>query len=331
MEKLLSIIIPVYNMEKYLQECLQSLQKQNFPDSVEILLIDDGSKDQSPVMCDRIAAEDPHFHVIHQKNGGVANARNRGLAEASGEYIAWLDPDDYITDEWWKVIAPVLEKKPDLILFDSKYLTNGNFQEVHYDQKSRIISRDEWMQELMDDYRLQSQLWSKIFPKRFFPDAKTFDENLSFLEDYQAMNRLTYQIKSCIYLHDCLYVYRQLDSSIIHDRKKYVTNMWLKLRLAEERSKFFSNHNIKISADHAVLYAAFSFCYAYALEQPDDEEMKQQYQYRMKQLHRRKAEILQSDRYRWSIKLRFVALLTHFIFLIRPLRQLKRYLQPSLK
>ena len=95
MEKKVSVIIPVYNVEEYLQECLDSMLDQTYK-HLEIILIDDGSQDRCPYICDQYATKDDRIKVIHKKNGGAASARNLGLEIASGEYISFVDSDDYV-------------------------------------------------------------------------------------------------------------------------------------------------------------------------------------------------------------------------------------------
>ena len=94
----LSIIIPVYAVETTLNQCIESVVSQDYND-FELLLVDDGSPDHCPQICDRWAAKDQRVRVIHQKNGGLSDARNKGIEEARGEYITFIDSDDYIEDE----------------------------------------------------------------------------------------------------------------------------------------------------------------------------------------------------------------------------------------
>jgi glycosyltransferase involved in cell wall biosynthesis len=257
-----SIIIPIYNMQNYLRQCLDSLVKQSFPDSVEIILLDDGSTDDSGIICDKMMHKDTHFRVIHQKNQGIAATRNRGIREARGKYIAWVDPDDYITDDWWRTIFPILEQNPELVLFDFKILHNKRISCTHFDQSSRIIEREEIFRELADGIRFQSHLWSKIFLRTLFDHEKTFDENLSYAEDYQAMHHILFSVQRCEYIHKCIYVYRQRNGSLIHDREKDLTNTWLSVKLSKERYQFYTEKNIKVSR-FGILYWEIIFCKAY--------------------------------------------------------------------
>ena len=98
---LISIIVPVYNVREYLSRCVQSLQAQTYP-NIEILLVDDGSTDGSRGLCDRLAKKDQRIRVFHQKNGGSSSARNRGLREATGEYVGFADSDDYVEPQMYQ-------------------------------------------------------------------------------------------------------------------------------------------------------------------------------------------------------------------------------------
>lgn len=243
---LLSIIIPVYNVEQYLPKCLESLQVQHFPANVEIILIDDGSTDKSGQICDEFAAENAQYRIFHIENRGVAAARNRGLKEARGEYIAWVDPDDYITDDWWKVIEPVLAQKPDMICFDKKMMKpNGLFNEWRYDNRTRPIPRMELIQSLVIN-RIPSFLYSKILNRRFYDNCQ-FDESLKYYEDYNIMHRLTFSVRNCVYLCKYLYVYQYRENSLMNDKTDRIVRSQAMIEEIEKRIKFYCQHGITIN------------------------------------------------------------------------------------
>ena len=117
---LLSVVTPVYNMSQYLNHCVSSILDQTFFD-FEVLLIDDGSTDQSPYMCDKYADEDTRVRVFHKKNGGIASARNLGIEQAKGEYIVFVDSDDYIHPRMFEYLVNEIEKhNVDIIVFNLK-------------------------------------------------------------------------------------------------------------------------------------------------------------------------------------------------------------------
>lgn len=117
----ISVIIPVYNAEKYLRRCIDSVLSQTFTD-FELLLIDDGSKDKSGAICDEYAAKDSRVRVFHKENGGVSSARNMGLDNACGNYIAFVDADDWIDGNmYYEMFAAINESKSDIVCCDYLY------------------------------------------------------------------------------------------------------------------------------------------------------------------------------------------------------------------
>lgn len=114
MNELISVIVPVYNVETYLEQCVNSIRAQTYS-NLEIILVNDGSKDNSGRICDRLAQEDGRIHVIHKENGGVSSARNAGLDYAHGEYIAFVDGDDYIDETMYEKLLGKMEEDTDIV------------------------------------------------------------------------------------------------------------------------------------------------------------------------------------------------------------------------
>lgn len=131
MKPKISIIVPVYNVEKYLDRCVQSLIHQTLKD-IEIILVDDQSPDNCPLMCDDYAKNDPRIRVIHKKNGGLGMARNSGIEVAQGEYISFIDSDDFVDTKTYETLYnKALEKELDTCFFRScRYLDNGKIEHV---------------------------------------------------------------------------------------------------------------------------------------------------------------------------------------------------------
>ena len=117
----ISIIIPVYNAEKYLGRCIESVLSQTYRD-FELILVDDGSSDSSGQICDAYANKDARIHVIHKENGGVSSARNRGIKEALGEYIMFIDSDDSIVEHCFSFLFEERTSMPDLTIFSFTYV-----------------------------------------------------------------------------------------------------------------------------------------------------------------------------------------------------------------
>lgn len=151
---LFSIIVPVYNVEKYINKCVNSILEQTFTD-FEIILVDDGSPDNCPAICDEYAKKDARVKVIHKKNGGLINARKSGLEIAGGEYIGFVDGDDWIEPDTYENFAKMIKKyAPDIVLSDF-YFDNG---------KELANSTQLFEQEFYD----KSALKEKLYPKMLF-------------------------------------------------------------------------------------------------------------------------------------------------------------------
>jgi glycosyltransferase involved in cell wall biosynthesis len=120
----ISIIVPVYNVEQYLDKCVQSLIRQTYP-HIEIILVDDGSTDQCPALCDEYRKQDDRIKVIHKSNGGLSEARNFGLSAATGEFILFVDSDDYIEeDSCLRFIEAMNGQKRDIVVGNAKIFNN---------------------------------------------------------------------------------------------------------------------------------------------------------------------------------------------------------------
>lgn len=119
---LISVIVPVYKVEPYLDRCVQSIVSQTY-DRLEILLIDDGSPDRCPEMCDEWAKRDPRIRVIHKVNGGVSSARNEGLRAATGAWLSFVDSDDWLHPQFFEITLMLAEKYASSVVAVDKYRT----------------------------------------------------------------------------------------------------------------------------------------------------------------------------------------------------------------
>lgn len=215
----LSIIIPVYNVEKYLKECVKSVLMQSIKD-FEILLIDDGSKDSSGKLCDEIASTDSRIRVYHKPNGGLSSARNYGIDRALGEYIIFLDSDDFWID---KDILFLLVKKAESQNLDvvrgefvnvdakGKQLHTPDLPEENLNLKNQILSSYEMMKFVING-RFFS--WLFMFRKSAIGCLR-FDENRKFQEDIDFAIKFFSKNYRCGYLPIQFYAYRQRENSII--------------------------------------------------------------------------------------------------------------------
>lgn len=169
----ISVIVPVYNVEKYLHRCVDSILEQTFTD-FELLLIDDGSKDKSGVICDDYVRKDKRVRVFHKANGGVSSARNVGLNKALGEYITFIDADDYFIENTFS--AFLFDKGYDLIQIPRN---DGSFIKTY----SQDIECDNNADFLRFTYRnFYFECWGRFYKREIIGDSR-FDERITIGED----------------------------------------------------------------------------------------------------------------------------------------------------
>lgn len=167
MNKKLSIIIPVYQAEKYLENCVKSLQMQTYR-NIEIILVDDGSSDSSPQICDVLSKEDSRIKVIHKKNQGPSSARNAGLKLCSGDYITFCDSDDELADVqiYEKCMNTFAEKDVEAVFFGANFCKENKIIET-FQLGDKELEVDDFLrcQILKKEFPLSGYLWSKVYKK----------------------------------------------------------------------------------------------------------------------------------------------------------------------
>lgn len=157
---LFSIIVPVYNVEKYLNKCVQSVLDQSFCD-FELILVDDGSPDGCPALCDRWAKKDARIKVIHKQNGGLINARKSGLEAAAGEYIGFVDGDDWIEPHVYGLFADMIKKySPDMVLSDFYYDSGGALE-----KSGQLFTKEYYDSEALKNELYPVMLYSGVYYK----------------------------------------------------------------------------------------------------------------------------------------------------------------------
>lgn len=216
---MISVIIPVFRVEQYLDACVQSVLAQTYED-LEILLVDDGSDDGCPAMCDRYAACDSRVKVIHKQNGGLSDARNAGLSVAEGEYILFLDSDDYIHPRLCETVAEIMErqKQVDVLVFPFQKVEEFE-KEAYKDMKigkvsEHILSRKELIRKMFqEEYESYIVAWNKCYRKSVwdtlrFPYGRIHEDQFT---TYKAL----YEARQVACLEQPMYYYRQRSGSIM--------------------------------------------------------------------------------------------------------------------
>ena len=199
----ISVIIPVYNVEKYLKRCLDSVVNQTYK-NLEIILIDDGSTDKSGNICDEYAAKDKRIIVIHKENGGLSDARNKGLDICTGDYISFIDSDDWIENGFYEYVVNNV-KDNDLLIFDY-YITNGkNSKWIKYKNTEVELSKEKCLIELAKA-KLQSYTCNKIykldlFDNIRFPKGRNYEDQAIIHLIIDKCNKIRYYDKAFYYYY----------------------------------------------------------------------------------------------------------------------------------
>lgn len=221
MNELISVIVPVYNVEKYLARCVESIRKQTYS-NLEIILVDDGSPDACPQMCDQFASDDSRIKVIHKPNGGLSDARNAGIEAASGAYIGFVDSDDYIHPqmymELWKGLKA--EEGADIAVCGvKKVFDDGGDIPDHPDNRVRVYSGREAVENIFNaSLYLQSVVaWNKLYKRELFDEVRYPAGKLH--EDEFTTYELFYKSDKVVYNTGIYYYYYQRADSIMGERK----------------------------------------------------------------------------------------------------------------
>ena len=191
---LISVIVPVYNVEKYIEKCIDSISKQTYR-NLEIILIDDGSTDNSGQICDEYLKMDSRIQVYHKKNGGLSSARNAGLRVARGEWVGFVDSDDYIEPDMYETLLGSMGEDVDIVCCARKIMypseAKKQFKYFCTLNKEMVFSNEEAMRELLLQKNMSFSVCTKLFRRSllkdmYFPYGKT-SEDLPFT--YEAFKR----------------------------------------------------------------------------------------------------------------------------------------------
>ena len=213
-EKILSIIIPMYNVEKYIETCIESLINQDF-DNYEIIIIDNGSSDKSYEICKSYLSKNKNIKLISQESGEPGKARNIGLNNATGKYIGFVDSDDYIYPHMFKKMIDIAERDmADIVIcdFDKYYEDENKFVTVKNSLKENVIYNKEEILEYYFTRELEAFAWNKIYKRELFSNIR-FDEGI-FYEDIYPTYRLIQKAKAIVKVDEPLYIYRQRKNNI---------------------------------------------------------------------------------------------------------------------
>lgn len=212
MKSVISVIIPVYQVEAYLEDCLESVLNQDYRE-LEVILIDDGSRDASGAICDRFGEKDSRVRVIHQKNGGGAAAKNTGLRMATGEYLSFVDSDDLLEPGAYGYMVGLLEKHgADVVRCAFRNLYKNRSEDYSYPERETLVAGKEFLRDYATDWT-GGLLWNKLYKRRLF-DGIFFEEGHKIDDEYFTYRGIM-NAQTVICDNRVVYNYRKRASSIM--------------------------------------------------------------------------------------------------------------------
>ncbi len=224
---MISVIVPVYNVEKYLHKCVDSIINQTYKD-LEIILVDDGSPDNCPKICDEYAQKDNRIKVIHKENGGLSSARNAGLQVAIGDYIAFVDSDDYIDEHMYEKLLDALKSSNADFCMCGDRTVDENGEEI---TRNNFSAKMYFIDEIIENFvlPLKTAAWNKLYKREYigenvFPEGRVHGEDLVF-----QLSLLISETTMCV-IPDVCYNYVKRSSSITTSKfsNKSFDEVWCK-------------------------------------------------------------------------------------------------------
>lgn len=252
----LSIIIPIYNAEKYLNKCLDSIISQ-IEVNDEVILINDASTDNSSLICQKYKENNEKIILINnEENRGIAYARNLGLKYANGDYILWIDSDDWVNNKYLSIIKNCLRMtNTDILIFDYTEVNNQTYKCRVYKEKSGFISKKDIMLDIAQD-SFFSLLWRTVIKKALYENIE-FPEKIQLMEDFYVYHKLFYKAQTFFYLKDSLYFYRVLEQSLSHKKEKNFYEMYI---ISLEREKFIKKYCSDIEEKYRMIPVIVNAC-----------------------------------------------------------------------
>lgn len=251
----ISIIIPAYNSEQFIAKCLDSVIDQNYR-NLDIIVVDDGSKDKTGSIVDNYAEKDNRITVIHQPNGGLPNARNTGLIYASGDYIMFLDSDDWLEPTCCGIIIKEIQReKADLVFFEYyKEYKNKTVQMKTYPHERLLYNANGIKEFFLYDMRTITA-WGKIYRATLLDECK-FNESFRTAEDVEFNYKIYDCVNKAVYIQEPLLHYRILEQSAIHGYDFQITS---KLKPVLESISNWSRMDIPFHTEAYYSFKAIAF------------------------------------------------------------------------
>ncbi len=212
-EPLISVIVPIYKVEKYLDRCVESIVNQTYT-NLEIILVDDGSPDNCPQMCDDWAEKDNRIKVVHKENGGLSDARNAGMPFVTGELVSFIDSDDWIElDMFEKMLNRMKKDNSDMVSCGVKWVEEDGTLIRDVTSDNEVLNKTAAMKELINDRKLKQHVWNKIYKYDLIKDIPF--EKGKYHEDVFWSYQVVGIAKKVSVVKESFYNYVQRSNSIM--------------------------------------------------------------------------------------------------------------------
>jgi glycosyltransferase involved in cell wall biosynthesis len=255
----LSIIVPVYNVSKYIEECLISLVAQNLS-NYEIIIVNDGSTDNSLEICKKFATKYKYTTIITQENRGLGAARNFGISYAKGKYLGFVDSDDYIKEDMFStMLNAALKDDLDMVLCDIEMyfevMRKSKIINIGLDENT-IYCGDELLKQFLQK-KIHAFAWNKIYKRHLFDDIK-YEEGV-YYEDVYPMFNILCKVKKAKTVNLPFYVYRQRNNNISSNvSNKHIEDFNLGMRKVNSSYRKYRNYNKKLLESFNIAYLSNS-------------------------------------------------------------------------
>ena len=219
----ISVIVPVYNVEAYLERCVESILQQTYT-HFELILINDGSTDSSGQICDHLASQYENIKVYHIENAGVSNARNMGIQLATGSWVTFIDSDDFVTQDYLATLASAVEGvNVGFVIAPLHHIKNGIVTDLpSHSEKTELWSTEETMKELLMTTRTSFFPVAKLFKRDLLADEK-FNTNYHLAEDALFLTELLLKTRcSCVFIDKPVYYYDHREGSATTSVNRHV-------------------------------------------------------------------------------------------------------------
>lgn len=283
----LSIIVPVYNVEKYINQCIDSILNQTLND-FELILINDGSTDKSGIICDEYCKIDSRIKVIHKENGGLSSARNAGIDASRGRYIGFVDSDDWIEKDMYEVLYKNIEEyQSDISICGMNRVTNNQYIKQYDTGKLEVLNKVEAMEKLLQGREIRDYFCDKLYRRELFdnfrfPNGKIFEDASCQYKMFNMSDRIVYNDLA-------KYNYRMTQNSIVRAAFTPAKLDWVEA--TEELLKFTERNYPKLYEFALQKYVNSNFSLMMQIINGDYKQYKKEYYLLLKNLKNKYKEI----------------------------------------